>query len=154
MYITSVCLRSIAKSLRSSMDIPPSYYARYLSVHVTYQQSKSNVLPTPRGHHVNATRSSSSCSSPFSVTDKVIIVAGSGSKFQNQWGIGSATSILLSNLGANVISVSRSIESGRCMADQFRKDGVHDKCWIAAADCLDTESYRYWSIKLWIDMEG
>ena len=57
-------------------------------------------------------------------------------------------SILLSNLGANVISVSRSIESGRCMADQFRKDGVHDKCWIAAADCLDTESYRYWSIKL------
>lgn len=140
MYSTSVCLRSIAKSLRSSMDIPPSYYARYLSVHVTYQQSKSNVLPTPSGHYVNATRSSSSCSSPFSVTDKVIIVAGSGSKFQNQWGIGSATSILLSNLGANVISVSRSIESGRCMADQFRKDGVHDKCWIAAADCLDTES--------------
>lgn len=86
--------------------------------------------------------------SAVSVTDKVIIVAGSGSKFQNQWGIGSATSILLSNLGANVISVSRSIESGRCMADQFRKDGVHDKCWIAAADCLDTESYRYWSIKL------
>ena len=150
---TSVCLRSIAKSLRSSMDKPPSYYARYLSVHATYQQSKSNVLlPTPRfirrqgsikqpGHNVNATRSSSSsCSSPFSVTDKVIIVAGSGSKFQNQWGIGSATSILLANLGANVISVSRSIESGRCMADQFRKDGVHDKCWIAAADCLDMES--------------
>ena len=127
------------------MDKPPSYYARYLSVHVTYQQSKSNVLlPTPRGHYVNnATRSSSSsCSSPFSVTDKVIIVAGSGSKFQNQWGIGSATSILLSNLGANVISVSRSIESGRCMADQFRKDGVHDKCWIAAADCLDMESVQ------------
>ena len=28
------------------------------------------------------------------------------------------------------------------MTDQFRKDGVHDKCWIAAADCLDTESVQ------------